>query len=93
MERAAVAMSFAAARSEELGFGFFGSSKSEVMRNGDVGVEDGIELIDAGEEEPGELDGGKFAFAEEAGDFFDGCECKVGVGCLRHGGMRDRKLI
>ena len=42
VERAAVAIAFAAARGEEFGFGFFGLGEGKVCGDGDVGVEFGV---------------------------------------------------
>src|SRR5260370_6683724 len=47
MKRAAVAMTFAAAGGEELGFGFFGLGQSDFRGDGDVGVEFRIQLLDS----------------------------------------------
>ncbi len=84
MERAAVEITFAATRGEEFGFGFFGLSEGLVVRDRDVGVEVGIELVDASEDEFGEFDGRERAFAEEAGDLFDAGEREFGVGGWGH---------
>ena len=80
MKRAAIAMRFAATGSEEFGFGFFGLGEGEVGGDGEIGVELGIELVDAGEHEFCELDGGEFALAEKFSDLLDGGEGEVGVG-------------
>ena len=79
MERAAVAMTFAATGSEELRFGSFGLGEGEIGGNSEVGVELGIELVDAREEEFGELDGGELTFAEEFSDLLNGSEREIGV--------------
>src|SRR5271157_2931399 len=82
MKGAAVAM--APTRREELGFGLLGLLQSEIRRDGDKGIQLRVKFDDTGEDEFGEFDGGEFALAEEAGDFFDGGEGQLGVGCGRH---------
>ena len=89
MERAAVAIGFAA---EEFRLGFFGLREGEIGGDGDVGIEFGVELDDAGEHQASEFYGGELALAEEAGDFFDGGEGQVGVGGRRHGRLSERGI-
>src|SRR3989475_2460291 len=83
VERAAITMPLAAARSEKFRFCFFGLGESKFSGDGEVSVEFGIEPLDAGEHELGDLDGRKLAFAEEFSDFLDRREGQVGVvhGC------------
>src|SRR5256885_9298984 len=79
MERAAITMPFLTTRPEKLGFGLLGLLEGQFRGDRDVSVQFGIELLDAGEHQLGELDGREFAFAEEFSDFLDGCEGQVGV--------------
>jgi len=64
-------------------FCFFGLGESKFSGDGEVSVEFGIEPLDAGEHELGDLDRRKLAFAEEFSDFLDRREGQVGVvhGC------------
>ncbi len=78
MQRAAVVMAFAAARCEKFRFPCFGLRESKFRSDGDVRVQFGVQLLDAREHELGELDGRKFAFAEEPSDLFDGGEREIG---------------
>src|SRR5260370_33796573 len=71
MESAAVAMTLAAARSEELGFGFLCLSEGEFGGDGDIRVDRRIELLDAGKHEIGELDGRKCSLSIKFHDRFD----------------------
>lgn len=89
MEGAAIAMAFAAARSEKLGFGFFGLQEGEFGSDGDKGIEFGVKLDNAREQKAEEFNGREFSFAEEASDFFDGGEGEIGVGHGRHGNERE----
>src|SRR6267154_1498640 len=79
MERAAITMPFLTTRPEKLGFGLLGLLQGQFRGDRDVSVQFGIELLDAGEHQLGELPGREFAFAEEFSDFLDGCEGQVGV--------------
>src|SRR5580700_6676843 len=79
MKRAAVAMAFATARRAEFGFGFVGLGKGKFRSDGEVGIELGIESLDAGEHEFGQFNGRELALAEEFSDFFDGRESKTRV--------------
>src|SRR5947207_714490 len=79
MERAAITMPFLTTRPEKLGFGLLGLLQGQFRGDRDVSVQFGIELLDAGEHQLGELDGREFAFAKKFSDFLDGCEGQVGV--------------
>ena len=79
MERAAVATTFASARAKKFGFCFLGLGEGELGRDGDVGIELGIEPLDAGEHELGQFDGRELALAEEFSDLLDGREGQFGV--------------
>ena len=59
--------------------------ESEVGGDGEVGVEFGIKLVDAGKKDFGEFDGRELAGAEKFCDFRDGGEGEVGAehGCTR----------
>src|SRR5882724_11258814 len=79
VERAALAVTLAAAWGEEFGFCFLGLGEGELGRDGDVGVELGIEPLNAGEHELGQLDRRKLALAEKFSDLFDRREGQLGV--------------
>src|SRR5438477_10262770 len=84
MERAAITMPFLSTPPEKLAFGLLGLLQGQFCGDRDVSVQFGIELLDAGEHQLGELDGREFAFAEEFSDFLDGWEGQVGVVHRRH---------
>ncbi len=79
MKRAAIAMTFAAARRKKFRFGFLGLRESKFGGDGDVSIQLGIQALDAGQDEPGEFDRREFAFAEEFSDLLDGGEGQIGV--------------
>src|SRR6267378_6506511 len=74
VERAAVTLALAAARGKELGFGFLGLGEGEFGRDGNIGVELGIKLVNSGKNELGQLGRREFALPEEFSDLLDGRE-------------------
>jgi hypothetical protein len=72
-------MAFAAAGSAEFYFRFFGLGEDKFRSDGDVGVEFGVEPLDASEHELGQLDRGKLALSEKFSDGFDGSEDQVRI--------------
>ncbi len=82
MDRAAVAIAFATAGSKEFGFGFFGLGEGEFGGDGEVGIELGIEPVDASKQELGEFGGGNFALTEELSNLLDRGKGEIRV---RHG--------
>ena len=77
MKMATVAMAFAAMRGEKFRFGFFGLGESDFSDDGDVSVQLGIEPLDTGEHQFGQLDGRKFALPKELSYLSDGSEREI----------------
>src|SRR5690349_2470802 len=85
-------MAFAAARREELGFGFFCLCKRQLSGDSDIGVELGIQLLDSSKNDFVELDGREFALAIETSHFLDGGEGELGVVHWGHENRLERKF-
>ena len=79
MKCAPIKLSLASSRREEFGFRFLCLAERELVRDRDIGVQFGIEPLDARERDLGELNGGELALAEEFSDLFYRSESELSV--------------
>jgi hypothetical protein len=79
VERPTIAETLAAARREEFGFHFLRLGESKFGRDGNVGIELWIDLLDPAEHELGEFNGRELSLPKEFSDLFDGSESEIGI--------------